>query len=332
MTDDKVYQPVTAVYQNDGTPVSTDNPFPVAQSAQPLPVGAATAENQTNGTQKTLMVDLDGHIVNVQRIDASTAGDEYGAIVISMIHGKSTAGGGSWVDVKVSPSGAIQIGGTIDTVTSLPLPAGAATSANQTNKSQYVRITDGVDDAAVIAGAFTGEKGLRVFGGPTDPVSDIPVGIDFGHHQRHEGETHRAEYFDQSLDTNTVKFALTVPVYASLIHAPHLLIMSEVYNGSLLVRIYEGATFTGGSDLPSKNANRNSLTTPGMTIKSGVTSTDGTLLPFSHYVGAGSREAGSRATDEILLKSNTVYRVDLIGLTAGTDAILHFEWYEDLGV
>lgn len=340
---DKVYLPVTGLYDNDGDPINAGNPLPVTQAAQPLPEGAATAakqddlleelqkkadltetqpvsaaslplpagaatsDNQTNGTQKTLLVDLDGHIVNVQRIDVPTAGDEYGAMVISMIHGKSTAGGGTWVDVKVSPAGAVQIDGD-------------------------VRIYNGANVAEVVAGAFTGVKGLRVYGGPTDPVSDIPVGIDFGHHQRHEGETHRAEYFDQSLDTNTVKFAITVPVYANTIYAPHLLILSEVYNGSILVRIYEGATFTGGLDLPSKNANRNSANTPGMTIKSGVTSTDGTLLPFSHFVGAGTRESGSRATDEILLKSNTVYRVDLIGLTAGTDAIVHFEWYEDLGV
>jgi hypothetical protein len=63
-------------------------------------------------------------------------------VVKSSITGKSTAGGsgvGSFVDVKVSPSGAVQVSGSVDvgnlpavqpiSAASLPLPAGAATEA-----------------------------------------------------------------------------------------------------------------------------------------------------------------------------------------------------------
>lgn len=180
----------------------------------------------------------------------------------------------------------------------------------------------------------TGETGPRVFGGPTDPISAIPVFIDFGHHQRHEGETHRYQYIDAGLDTNTVKFALVVPnTYTNTIRAPHLLIHCSVYNGSARVDLYEGATYTGGSAMTTYNVNRNSATVPGMTGAYGVTSSNGTLLPFSFFTGAGLRSGGeTRSSEEVELKVNTTYRIDLTGLAAGTDAMLTLEWYEDLGV
>ena len=48
--------------------------------------------------------------------------------------------------------------------------------------------------AKVITGYFTGEKGLRVFVGPTDPISDMPVFILAEHHHMHEGEMHQVTY------------------------------------------------------------------------------------------------------------------------------------------
>lgn len=45
----------------------------------------------------------------------------------SVLTGRTTAGGSSYVNVKVSPSGAVQVGGTLDAVTAItnPLPAGS---------------------------------------------------------------------------------------------------------------------------------------------------------------------------------------------------------------
>lgn len=184
-----------------------------------------------------------------------------------------------------------------------------------------------------IIGTVTGETGLRVFIGPTDPISDAPVVMDFPHHQRHEDETFRFQYIDTGLDTNVVKFALVVPAYSIPIRAPHLLISSSVYNGAARVDVYEGGTYAGGSAMTAFNVNRNGTNTAGMTGHYGVTSTNGTLLPFSYFAGAGVRSGGvSRSSDEIPLKMSTTYRVDFTGLAAGTDGIITFEWYEDLGV
>ena len=184
-----------------------------------------------------------------------------------------------------------------------------------------------------IIGPNSGETGPRVFIGPTDPISDIPVVMEFTHHQNHEGEMFHFQYVDAALDTSTVKFALVVPTYSNTLYGPHLLLNTYVYNGAARVDIYEGGTYSGGSLMSTFCGNRNTTGTAGMQVYQTVTSTNGTLLPFSFFAGAGTRGGGeSRGDNEIILKSNTTYRVDFTGLVAGTDGILHFEWYEDLGV
>jgi hypothetical protein len=103
--------------QSDGAEVQ--DVFIDPNSVIPLPTGAATSANQTNGTQLSRIVDADGHQVNVQAVTAALDGTEYGAVTNAIIHGKSTAGGGIFVDVKVSPSGAVQVGGDLDSVGSI---------------------------------------------------------------------------------------------------------------------------------------------------------------------------------------------------------------------
>lgn len=192
--------------------------------------------------------------------------------------------------------------------------------------------TTPANQAAVIVGPFTGIKGLRVYGGPTDPISDIPVKIEFDHHQLHEGELFRAQDVQSSLGNATVKYGITVPVFAVPIQSPHMVITADIYNGTVFIQLYEAATFTGGAALNIYNRNRNISTTPGASIKTGVTSTNGVLLD-SLYVGSGSKASSSnRAAVEWVLKSNTIYRVDAIGKVAGTEAVIGFDWYEDLGV
>lgn len=184
----------------------------------------------------------------------------------------------------------------------------------------------------VITRPTTKVKAALVSIGPTDPISDIPVVMDYEHHQVHEGETYLAQDIQASLAAQTVKYGITVPVYANTLYAPHMMVVCDVYNGNVLVQVYEGATFTSGSLVTAYNRNRNSANTAKTTITGGVTSTNGTLLK-SFYAGAGKTSSGTaRSNIETILKSNTIYRVDVIGQAAGTAAIVGFEWYEDLGV
>lgn len=173
---------------------------------------------------------------------------------------------------------------------------------------------------------------LNVQIGPGDVVSNIPVIIDFEHHQIHEGESYLAQDIQSSIGTSTVKYSITVPTFATTINSPHMIIVCDVYNGNATVSVYESATFTGGSTVTIYNRNRNSATTAGTTIKTGITSTNGTLIK-TFYAGAGKSTSGSsRSETEIVLKSNTIYRIDIVGRSAGTEAIVGFLFYEDLGV
>ena len=174
----------------------------------------------------------------------------------------------------------------------------------------------------------TKTKAINVQIGPGDPISNIPVVMEFEHHQVHEGETH--EVFDEqlSLGTSTVKYAIVVPAAKY----PHMVISCDATGGSAHIRLYEGATFTGGSAKTAYNINRNSLLTPGAAVTTGVTSINGTQVG-SYLVGTSNQAGGSvRSATERVLKANTTYRVDVEGLDANVKAVVKFRWYEDLGV
>ena len=167
--------------------------------------------------------------------------------------------------------------------------------------------------------------------GPGDPISNIPVVMDFGQHQVHEGEAHGWEYYTATVPA-TRNFALVVPDYTYTIGAPHLLFQLQSYGGAGMLSIYEGATYTGGTPVTPFNRNRNSTTAPRMVIVDGVTSANGVKLPYTAIAGAAEKTAdGVRANDEIVLKANTTYVIRYEEITATTRVIIHFEWYEDLG-
>lgn len=178
----------------------------------------------------------------------------------------------------------------------------------------------------------TAPKALNVQIGPGDVISNIPVVMDFGQHQVHEGEAHGWEYY--SAAPATINFAFIVPNYADVRGCPHLMMQMQSYGGAGMLSIYEGATYTGGTPVTDVfNRNRNSATVPAVTIVSGVTSNDGTKLPYTAIAGASEKTAdGVRANDEVVLKNNTTYVIRYEEITPTTRLIIHFEWYEDLGV
>lgn len=90
--------------------------------------GAVTVASTTNGTQKSQIIDAAGDVVDVVTLGTQVTTSEKGLVTNSVIHGKTTAGGGSYVDVKVTPSGALS---TETTITDSALPTGASTAAKQ---------------------------------------------------------------------------------------------------------------------------------------------------------------------------------------------------------
>jgi hypothetical protein len=72
-----------------------------------LPSGAATSANQTNGSQKSQIVDGAGDVVDVVALNVAIQATDKGLVTNTIIHGETTGGGGGYVDVKVTPSGAM---------------------------------------------------------------------------------------------------------------------------------------------------------------------------------------------------------------------------------
>jgi hypothetical protein len=106
---------------------------------------------------------------------------------------------------------------------------------------------------------------------------------------------------------------------------------------TLQMRIAEGSTITGGTDLVPNNRNRLSSRPCGCGVKFGATLTEeGTVLQY-YQVGSGSNAGNARggATDgsaeEWVLKPSTIYtfRFANIGASTATVATFNMFWYEE---
>ena len=137
----------TVTVTRDHTTLANNNALPVevldaagnSVMAQVAADIASVKANQTNATQLTKITDGAG-TVNTKQLGTAVTNSDVGLITNSVIHGLNSAGGGSYVDVKVNPSGALTVEAN---VTSSVLPTGASTSANQTNGLQKTQIVDG---------------------------------------------------------------------------------------------------------------------------------------------------------------------------------------------
>ncbi len=236
----------------------------------------------------------------------------------SEIVGKTTAGGSSYVDVKVNPSGALTVEATITsgTVTAYSIPTNSVGAQVQIGPREQTP-----------AG-----NAMQVQIGPGDIVSNLPVFMDYEHHQRHEGETWAAEYY-LTTGVSTTQFALETPTCSTAANCPHFVMSAVIYEGNAELRIYEGATYTGGTQMTFFNEERNILTSPTVTLVSGITSTTGTKLPHTLFLSGGVRSAGSaRGENEIVMKSATTYRIDFEEIGNVSRAVIRFVYYLDLGV
>jgi hypothetical protein len=98
------------------------NPMPISAASLPLPSGAATSAAQTDGTQRTKLTDgtLD---VDVKAISTQLLASDNALVTNTVIHAYTTAGGGSYVDVKANPSGALVVDASGSSVSVSNFPA-----------------------------------------------------------------------------------------------------------------------------------------------------------------------------------------------------------------
>jgi hypothetical protein len=144
------------------------SPLSVTASSLPLPAGASTSALQTTGNASLASIDTkltsplttkitDGAgIVNTKQIGTAITSSDIGLITNTVIHGLTTGGGSGYVDVKVTPSGALVADVT---VSSSALPTGAATEATLSSlNSKVTAVNTGavvISSSALPTGAAT---------------------------------------------------------------------------------------------------------------------------------------------------------------------------------
>lgn len=195
--------------------------------------------------------------------------------------------------------------------------------------------TDGNPITATQGVVLTDKNRLDVAIGPTDPVSDLPVIIEFPHHQVHEGEMYSCSYIISSLNSGvSVIFRLSVPnTYSLPIRAPH--IVGEVISTlETELYFYEGTTFSApGTAQSTYNRNRNISAGPGMLVYlSPTVSAAGTLLWIGLTGSSNKAGAADRSLTEWILRPNTEYSFVITSRANGDKIVVRFDWYEDAGV
>lgn len=87
--------------------------LPSGAATEATLANVATSANQTNGTQKSQIVDGAGDVADVVLLGTTLQATDKGLVTNTTIHGLTTGGGGGYVDVKVTPSGALVTDSTI---------------------------------------------------------------------------------------------------------------------------------------------------------------------------------------------------------------------------
>lgn len=129
--------------------------------------------NQTDGSQLTKITD-GGGVVNTKQLGTALTNTDVGLVANTTIHGRSSAGGGTFVDVKVNPGGSLltaigdisDVAGQDTMANSLPVTI----ASNQT----AIPVTDNggsltVDGSVTVSGTVTANTGL------SQPLTDAQL-------------------------------------------------------------------------------------------------------------------------------------------------------------
>lgn len=186
---------------------------------------------------------------------------------------------------------------------------------------------------------------MQVQIGPGDVISNIPVMIDYDHHQVHEGESFHVNYYISTLGASVYfDFAIKVPNITipvgenAVVKCPHLRYECHV-NDVGAAFLYEGASFAAASGVTILPIafERNGTYTPKLQFFSGVTTNAiGTIIDSEYFLVASTPQSKTSSTgtavNEFVLKNNTNYLFRVLSNSSALKADLNFSWYEDLGV
>lgn len=184
---------------------------------------------------------------------------------------------------------------------------------------------------------------MQVQIGPGDIISNLPVIVDFAHHQIHEGEAFNYRNFTTLSSGQTLNISFSPSgTSTSAATSPHLLFDIEGTTQTEL-RFWEGATLSGGTIISGLNNNRalngayKTIIRTGVTI-SGSSPSSGLLLEAHSKGLEGATPVAGKSTgmitrdDEWIIKPGSVYLMEIKSVGANNVIDYSIKWYEDLGV
>ena len=205
--------------------ISPNTPtIPVSAASLPLPTGAATAANQTAGNTSLTTI-ATNTIGLVQTQDSVTSGQNGPLAQGAVTTAAPTYTSGHTDPLSLTPAGGLRVDGSAVTqpvsASSLPLPSGAATAANQTTiGTQTTELNDGTHSATIKAASVAPvatDTALVVAvspNTPTLPVSaaslPLPSGAATSANQTTLGA--QTTELNDGTHTATIKAASTAPV------------------------------------------------------------------------------------------------------------------------
>ena len=182
---------------------------------------------------------------------------------------------------------------------------------------------------------------IQVQIGPGDVISNIPVFIDYEHHQIHEGETFRWSVYTSSLAQNASKDIRFVVPDISIPDGvnpaekcPHFR-FEVVTSDAAQVFFYETPTITvAGTSRSTISLERNGTYSSKLQVWEDPTATTTGTLIWQGLLTVAKNNAGglSSAVNEFVLKNNSEYLFRVTSAASSNKVLERFEWYEDLGV
>ncbi len=186
-----------------------------------------------------------------------------------------------------------------------------------------------------MSGQLKGFVGGPILGGwrklRADIITHALQTIDYAHHEIHAGSHFYIEGYATLAEDAVLRVKLVTPDTNKLAHFQWAISSSGICETTLHEAPSGG--MTGGNAVTPLNNNRNSSTTSGIVITSGVAAATvaGTQISNAKWGAAGFKSTiggGTARDDEIVLKKNTIYLRTFTSRAA--DNIVQFKasWYE----
>lgn len=278
-----------------------------------------------------------GGVDRSHRVADDLSGQDDADLVKAILAAERPGNAGVYTNIQATNGGNLKV--SLEEVeTSVKIPV----SISSTDMPSAFKITDNDGDILDIY-TRTQTPAQKVIGvqiGPGDVISNIPVIIDYAHHQVHEGETWSFFYPVAALANNaSADIRISVPVLEATVRTPHLA-FEIIADGAADAYLHEGTTFSsGGVSQTIYNRNRNIVGNPSTVIyTTGTTALTVNALGTQIWQGmlTGTKTSaggGDRSVEEWDLKSNTEYLLRVTSRVAGGIKLLvRINFYEDLGV